>query len=255
MTSGKPLIEVRNMTKSFKLPGGDEIEVLHNVDFEILDGSFTIIYGPSGSGKSTLLNAIIGLDEPTSGTVTYEGKDLYAMSQNDRAHFRAFTMGMVQQTNNWVKSLNVLENVALPLHFMGVNHDSALAQAKNSLQRIGIEMHAKKFPSVLSGGEQQRAAMARALVNNPAYIVADEPTGNLDSKNSDNLINLLRYLNTEFGRTIVLVTHNLEYLSIGDKLLLIEDGNVTEIKGKDIRATTTHMLTDMRKRIEGWAKV
>jgi len=255
MTMGKPLIQVQNVTKSFKLLGGDSIEVLHNVNFEILDGSFTIIYGPSGSGKSTLLNAIIGLDKPTSGVVTYEGKDLYAMTQNDRAHFRAFTMGMVQQTNNWVKSLTVQENVALPLHFMGIQHDAALTQAKNSLQRIGMQTHAKKYPSVLSGGEQQRVAMARALVNNPAYIVADEPTGNLDSKNSDDLINLLRYLNKEFHRTIVLVTHNLEYLSIGDKLLLIEDGRVNEIKGSDIKSTTSHMLTDMRKRIDGWAKV
>jgi ABC-type lipoprotein export system ATPase subunit len=255
MSLGKPLIQVRNVTKSFKLPGGGSVEVLHDVNFEILDGSFTIIYGPSGSGKSTLLNAIIGLDAPTSGTVTYEGEDLYAMSQNDRAHFRAFTMGMVHQTNNWVKSLTVQENVALPLHFMGFSHSAAMAQAISSLHRIGVDAHAKKYPAVLSGGEQQRVAMARALVNNPAYIVADEPTGNLDSHNSDNMINLLRYLNKQFHRTIVLVTHNLEYLSIGDKLLLMEDGRVEEIKGKDIRSTTTHMLTDMQKRIQEWAKL
>jgi len=255
MTLGKPLIKVQNVTKSFKLPGGSSVEILHNVNFEIMDGSFTIIYGPSGSGKSTLLNAIIGLDTPTSGTVMYEGKNLYAMSPDDRAHFRAFTMGMVHQTNNWVKSLTVQENVALPLHFMGIRHDAAMLQAKSSLHRIGVDVHAHKYPTVLSGGEQQRVAMARALVNNPAYIVADEPTGNLDSKNSDNLINLLRYLNKEFHRTIVLVTHNLEYLSIGDKLLLMDDGHVTEINGKDIRSTTSHMLTDMKARIEGWAKV
>lgn len=255
MALGKPLIKVQNMTKSFKLAGGSSIEVLHDVNFEILDGSFTIIYGPSGSGKTTLLNTIIGLDAPTSGNITYEGKDLYAMNKNDRAYFRAFTMGMVQQTNNWVKSLTVLENVALPLTFMGTNYDVALEQAKNSLKRVGIEAQEKKYPGVLSGGEQQRVGMARALVNNPAYIVADEPTGNLDSKNSDNMINLLRYLNKEFHRTIVLVTHNLEYLSIGDKLLLMEDGHVEEISGKDIRSTTTHMLTEVRKRIEGWAKV
>jgi len=254
MTSGKPLIQVHNVSKSFKLLGGETIEVLHNVDFEILDGSFTIIYGPSGSGKSTLLNAIMGLDEPTSGTVTYEGRDLYEMDPNERAYFRAFTMGMVQQTNNWVKSLTVQENVALPLHFVGINRSAALIEAKNSLHRIGLDNYAGKYPGVLSGGEQQRVAMARALVNNPAYIVADEPTGNLDSKNSDDLINLLRYLNKELKRTIVLVTHNLEYLSIGDKLLLIEDGRVTEMKGKDISTTATHMLNDMKKRIEGWAK-
>jgi putative ABC transport system ATP-binding protein len=255
MTAHKPLIEVRNMTKSYKLQGGETIEVLHNVNFDIDDGSFTIIYGPSGSGKSTLLNAIIGLDAPTYGSVTYDGEDLYTMSSNERAQFRASTMGMVQQTNNWVKSLTVQENVALPLHFTGIDHAAAMKEALSVLRHIGMDVHAKKYPSILSGGEQQRVAMARALVNNPAYIVADEPTGNLDSKNSDDLINLLRTLNKEYESTIVLVTHNLEYLSIGDKLLLMQDGRVTEIHGKDIQTTTTHMLSDMRKRIEGWTKV
>lgn len=252
MTKNEPLIYVKNVSKSFKTASG-VVQVLHNVNFEILDGSFTIIYGPSGSGKSTLLNVLIGLDAPTTGQVTYDNKDLYAMDLDERAFFRAHTMGMVQQTNYWVKSLNVIDNVALPLHFLGVLPAAALAGAQASLRRIGIEAHAYKYPSVLSGGEQQRAAMARALVNNPSYIVADEPTGNLDSKNGDALINLLRYFNKEFNRTIVLVTHNLEYLSLGDKLLLMEDGVVTEMKDADIRRVTNHLLTDMKKRIDDWA--
>ena len=252
MTSNQPLIRVKNLSKSFKTASG-VVQVLRDVNFEILDGSFTIIYGPSGSGKSTLLNALIGLDPPTTGQVTYDGKDLYVMDKNERAFFRAHTMGMVQQTNHWVRSLDVLENVALPLHFLGVTPEAAREGAASSLKRIGMQDHAHKYPSVLSGGEQQRVAMARALVNNPAYIVADEPTGNLDSKNGDALINLLRYFNKEFNRTIVLVTHNLEYLSLGDKLLLIEDGAVNEMKEVDIRKVTNHLLTDMKKRIDDWA--
>ena len=252
MAQGDPLIRVKNISKSFETAGG-VVRVLNNISFEILDGSFTIIYGPSGSGKSTLLNALIGLDAPTTGQVTYSGKDMYAMDQNERAFFRADTMGMVQQTNHWVKSLSVLENVALPLRFLGVAPEAALEGAKSSLRRIGIEQHAHKYPDVLSGGEQQRAAMARALVNNPAYIVVDEPTGNLDSKNGDALMNLLRYLNKDFKRTIVLVTHNLEYLSLGDKLLLIEDGAVIEMKNNDIHKVTKHLLIDMQKRIDDWA--
>jgi len=252
MQHKEPLIRVENLSKSFKTAGG-VVKVLHDVNFEIYDGSFTIIYGPSGSGKTTLLNALIGLDAPTTGHVSYEGKDLYAMEKNERAFFRAHTMGMVQQTNQWVRSLNVLENVALPLYFLGIKPEAAREGAKSSLQRIGIESYAKKLPSVLSGGEQQRVAMARALVNNPAYIVVDEPTGNLDSKNGDALISLLQYFNKEFNRTIVLVTHNLEYLSLGDKLLLMEDGRVTETKGVDIHTVTSRLLTDMKKRINDWS--
>lgn len=252
MAQGDPLIQVKNVSKSFKTASG-VVQVLNNVNFEILDGSFTIIYGPSGSGKSTLINSIIGLDAPTAGQVTYNGNDMYGMDQDERAFFRAATMGMVQQTNYWVKSLSVLENVALPLRFLGAPSEAALEGAKSSLRRIGMEQHAHKHPDVLSGGEQQRVAMARALVNNPAYIVVDEPTGNLDSKNGDALINLLHYLNKEINRTIVLVTHNLEYLSLGDKLLLIQDGALIEMKNDDIHKVTSNLLVEMQKRIDDWA--
>jgi putative ABC transport system ATP-binding protein len=252
MKKEAPLIEVKNVSKRFKTTAG-YTEAVRNANFQIPSGSFTIIYGPSGSGKTTLLNMMIGLDAPTTGSVTYEGKDLYSMDKNDRAFFRAHTMGMVQQTSHWVKSLSVLDNVALPLHFLGLSPEIATTRAEESLRRIGVEAHSHKFPSVLSGGEQQRAAMARALVNSPAYIVADEPTGNLDSKNGDTIIKILRQLNKKFHRTIVLVTHNLEYLSLGDKLLLMEDGIVTETKDEDIKKVTGHLLTDMKNRIEEWA--
>jgi len=249
-----PLIQIRNITKEFKV-GNGSVTAIHNVNFDVAAGSFTIIYGPSGSGKSTLLNTLMGLNPPTSGTVLYDGQDLYTMQPNQRAFFRAHTMGIVQQSNNWVRSLNVIENVALPLRFIGMPAEAALQEAYNSLKRIGIESYAHTYPQVLSGGEQQRAAMARALVNNPSYIVADEPTGNLDSKNSDALITLLRYLNKDFKRTIILVTHNLEYLSIGDQLILMEDGEISEMKNAAMHTVTDRLLEDMRKRITRWSEV
>jgi putative ABC transport system ATP-binding protein len=252
MSEKKTLIEVKNVNKVFT-KGGASSHVLHDVSFKILDGSFTIIYGPSGSGKSTMLNALIGLDPPSSGHVVFDGKNLYGMTTQERAFFRANTMGMVQQTNYWVKSLTVIENVALPLYFLGYSYDKAKDQAYKSLERIGMEVHAKKYPTVLSGGEQQRVAMARALVNDPTYIVADEPTGNLDSKNGDMVMNLLKHFNKNLNRTIVLVTHNLEYVPLGDKLLFIQDGIVTETKETDVHKVTNRLLGEMKKRIDNWA--
>lgn len=252
-SKSKPLIRVTNLSRQFKV-GQNTIDVLKDVDFEIPDGSFTIIYGPSGSGKSTLLNALMGLDEPTTGKVTYEGRNLYSMSKDERAYFRGHTMGIVQQTDHWVKSLSVLDNVSLPLEFLGVRRALALEAAKASLDRMGMLASANKYPDFLSGGEQQRVAMARALVNTPAYIVADEPTGNLDSKNGDALLEVLLYLNREFQRTIVLVTHNIEYLSIADQILVVEDGRVSELnmtKGRDI---VNSLLNDTRDRIDEWRK-
>jgi len=253
MTS-KPLIQVQNVTKEYKI-GNTVIEAIRNVSFEVADGSFTIVYGPSGSGKSTLLNTLMGLNAPTSGKVLYDGQDLYTMEPNQRAFFRAHTMGIVLQSNNWVHSLNVIENVALPLRFIGIPADIALQEAHNSLKRIGVESHAHTYPQVLSGGEQQRVTMARALVNNPSYIVADEPTGNLDSKNSDALITLLRYLNKDLKRTIVLVTHNLEYLSLGDQLILMEDGMISVTKDTAIHSVTDQLLQEMKRRITRWGTV
>lgn len=247
-----PLISVTSMSKSYQTTGGD-VHILKNVNFDIPDGSFTVVYGPSGSGKSTLLNCLIGLDKPTSGKISYDGRDMYGMSPNELAYFRAHTSGIVQQSNHWVNSLNVIENVALPLHFLGYSKENANRGAREALDRLGMTAYATKYPTALSGGEQQRVAMARAIVNNPSYIVADEPTGNLDSANGDAVIKLLRYFNKELLRTVVLVTHNLEYLPVADKLLLIEDGTVTDMKDAAIRNVTSHLISDMQRRIEGWA--
>ncbi|MCA9330130.1 ABC transporter ATP-binding protein, partial [Candidatus Saccharibacteria bacterium] len=213
-----------------------------------------IIYGPSGSGKSSLLNAITSMDEPNEGTIYYQDKDLYKMNINDRAHFRAHTMGIVYQTNNWVKSLSVVDNVALPLVFLGARRDNARKSAMDSLVRVGMQDKASKSPFDLSGGEQQRVAMARATVNNPTYIVADEPTGNLDSASGDHIIELLQYFNKQLGRTIVLVTHNMEYLPIGDQLLSIEDGVTQNIDSENINDVSNKIISQTVKRMTRWSK-
>ncbi|MFZ1361235.1 MAG: ABC transporter ATP-binding protein [Candidatus Saccharimonadales bacterium] len=247
----KVLVTVSNVTKRFQTSAG-EMTAIKQADFVIEDGSFTVIYGRSGSGKSTLLNTIAGLELPTEGSVKYEGIDVYTMNDARRAHLRGYTLGMVHQQNHWVDSLTVAENVALPLHFLGYSRSDAHEAALASLRRIKMEAFADKYPSMLSGGEQQRIAMARATVNNPLCIIADEPTGNLDSYNGDAMIELLQYFHKELHRTIVLVTHNLEYLSVGDKLLLVDDGIVTETHGNDLRNTVTELLKDMQTRIKKW---
>ena len=176
--------------------------------------------------------------------------NLYEKSANELAYFRAQQLGIVYQTNYWVKSLSVIENVSMPLYFLGYSKSTANELALKALNKVNMQSYAKKYPSLLSGGEQQRVAMARAIVSDPPVIIADEPTGNLDSTNGDMVMNLLKTLNKEQGKTIVLVTHNMEYLSIARHLLEIQDGVVTEIKHEEIPSTVKSMLGNMRKRIE-----
>lgn len=230
-THGSSLISARGVSQSVTL-NGKSLDILKDASITIDDGSFTIIHGPSGSGKTTLLNTITGLAKPTAGSVEYLGKSIYDLSEAELAHFRARTMGVVYQSNYWVKSLNVLENVALPLYFLGYDKENAEREALESLRRVGMAQHRDVLPSLLSGGEQQRVSMARALVSNPSYIVADEPTGNLDSKNGQEIIELLRYFNTELHRTVILVTHNQSYLKYGTQILSLRDGEVTQTHQK-----------------------
>jgi putative ABC transport system ATP-binding protein len=221
----KPLISVTDLNKQFNLKSG-QIEVLHDINFSIPEESFTIIFGPSGSGKSTILNVLSGLEQPTQGRVIIDGQDLYGLDADQRAYFRAHTIGIVHQDNYWMNSLNVLENVAMPLYLAGSPRESALAVALDSLRRVGMDSYKNYLPTVLSGGQQQRVSMARALVATPKLILADEPTGDLDSKNGQMIMDLLLYFQRELKRTIVLVTHNLEYLPLSDNQLYILDGKI-----------------------------
>jgi ABC-type lipoprotein export system ATPase subunit len=221
------LIEVKNLNKQFDLKSGI-VRVLKDINFTVRKNGFGIIFGPSGSGKSTLLNVLSGLEVPTTGMVQIAGQNLYGLNSDQRAHFRAQTMGIVHQENYWVKSLNVLENVAMPLYLTGSDKKSANEAAKKSLEEVGMAEFASYQPTLLSGGQQQRVSMARALVASPQLILADEPTGNLDSKNGQAIMNLLKKFQNDLKRTIVLVTHNIEYLPLSDTLLYISDGELTE---------------------------
>ena len=243
------LIEARSISKNFKL-GERTITGIRQASFAIPDGSFTVIHGPSGSGKTTLLNVLTGLDKPSKGTVLYQGKNIYDLDEQDLAHFRARTMGIVHQSSYWVKSLSVLENVALPLYFLGYDRDNAEREALESLKRVGMDSYAGSSPSLLSGGEQQRVSLARALVANPNYIVADEPTGNLDSTNGNAVMELLNYFHKELKRTIILVTHNEEYLRYATQVMHIKDGVVDESVGTGELARPSTGSDDFRQILE-----
>ncbi|MCA9348466.1 ABC transporter ATP-binding protein, partial [Candidatus Saccharibacteria bacterium] len=206
------IIKVSNVSQGF-VSGDEQISVLKKVNFTIKANSFNIVFGPSGSGKSTLLNVIAGLQAPTEGSVEIGGVDPYSLNKDELARFRASRVGFMHQTNHWVKSLNVLENVSLPLYFLGYSKDKATKLAEVALDRVNMGSYAKKTPMFLSGGEQQRIGAARALANDPLFIIADEPTGNLDSVHGDMIMNLLLNAQSEFRRTIIVVTHNMEYIS------------------------------------------
>lgn len=243
------IIELNNVNQSFAV-GDEVVDILHDINFKIKQQSFNIIYGPSGSGKSTVLNILTGLQKPSEGDISFNGLKLYDLKPDQLAHFRANEIGIVYQQNYWVKSLNVLENVALPLFFVGHTRKEAHKKALEALEMVKMAPYAAKYPLLLSGGEQQRVAMARALVNSPLFVIADEPTGSLDSKNGDMIMQLLQQCQSEFGRTIILVSHNMEYIPLADHLLRIEDGHMVETQDdEDIAATASALLDAMKDRI------
>jgi putative ABC transport system ATP-binding protein len=246
--SATELFSTMNMTLEFQV-GSQNVVAVNNASVKVPEQKMTIIYGASGSGKSSLLNVLSGLQAPTKGSLLYRGTNLYAKTNNELAHFRAHELGIVYQTNYWVKSLSVLENVALPMYFLGSTKSEGHRLARQALERVDMSGYEAKSPGLLSGGEQQRIAMARAIVSNPPVIIADEPTGNLDSKNGDKIITLLRMLNEQEKKTIILVTHNMEYLSMAHHLLEIQDGKVSEISSADIPKTVKTMINDAQKRI------
>lgn len=229
MKKHTPVLTVKNLKKSF-LVGQESIPILKGVDLEIGFGEFVVILGPSGCGKSTLLNTILGLEEPTEGQVMVRGKDVYSMDEDGRAHFRRQKFGVVYQQSNWIKSLNVIENVAFPLNIAGVSHQDAIRRAKNILYLFKFDKFEKYYPMELSGGQQQKLSMCRALVSNPWIIMADEPTGNLDTVSSEDLMYDLKVLNVESKRTVIMVTHNPGYERYATKLVYMEDGLIKNIK-------------------------
>ena len=226
-----PVIETEGLYKAFYTPAGGPYLVLKDVNLAIKPGEFVVIFGPSGCGKTTLLHTLIGLEEVTKGTVYYSGKKISSLKEEQRSAFRTHNIGIIYQAQYWVKSMNVIQNVGLPILITGGSEALAYEKARRALETIGMGRVAFMKPNRLSGGEQQRVGFARAIVNDPDIIVADEPTGNLDSESADRVISLLKHYNKQQKKTVIMVTHNLAYLKHATKIIALRDGqtvNATE---------------------------
>jgi putative ABC transport system ATP-binding protein len=219
------VVKAVDLTRRFKM-GNTLVDALRGVELIITRGEFVALVGPSGSGKSTLLNLIGGLDRPTSGEVWINGVGLSDSDERTRTRYRREQVGFVFQTFNLLPRLTAEENVALPLMFSGVPYKERLARARKLLERVGLGHRLTHRPTELSGGEQQRVAIARALVGEPALILADEPTGNLDSAIGREIMTLLRELNQERGVTLLVVTHDPEVAAFADRIVGLRDGMV-----------------------------
>lgn len=226
-THKEPIIVVEDVEKTYVV-GGQEVHILKGVSVTINKGDFFVIFGPSGCGKSTLLHSILGLDKPTKGRVLFSGQDFNKLDEDEIALFRKAKVGLVFQASYWVKSLSVIENVAFPLFLMGKLPTEAAKIAMEKLTIMGMDNWASYSPAELSSGQQQKVGLARALVVDPEVIVADEPTGNLDSKSGEELMQLLIKLNKEQGKTILMVTHDLEYMKYANRVVHVMDGVIVE---------------------------
>jgi putative ABC transport system ATP-binding protein len=205
--NGESIVELRGVTKSYTR-GKEDVHVLDNLDLTVQKGAFEAFMGPSGSGKSTLLNLIAGVDHASSGQVKVAGQDLTRLGDGQLAKFRAATLGFIFQQYNLLPVLNAIDNVELPLLLTSLGSAERKKRAQTALRVVGLEDRMTHFPRQLSGGQEQRVAIARAIVNDPQIIVADEPTGDLDRKSADEILTLLGKLNKEFGKTILMVTHD-----------------------------------------------
>ena len=218
------LLRIEHLTKVYG-SGENEVRALDDISFSVPKGQFLAIIGPSGSGKSTLLHILGGVDRPTSGTVWVDGQDVYAQNEEQLAVFRRRQVGLVYQFYNLIPVLNVTENMTLPLRMDGRKvHPQRLAEMVEILGLQGRERH---LPNQLSGGQQQRVSIGRALMNTPAVMLADEPTGNLDSKNSQEIVELLRLSNQKYGQTLIIITHDENIALQADRIIAIEDGRIT----------------------------
>ena len=225
------LISMKNIVKSFKL-GGEDIVVLNNISLEIMEGEFVAILGPSGSGKSTLMNIIGCIDIASSGEYSFSGQDIKARSEDDLADVRNKEIGFIFQKFNLLAKHTALQNVALPLIIRGEKRKTADAKAKLMLTRVGLEDRMGHKPTELSGGQQQRVSIARALVGEPKLLLADEPTGNLDSKSGKEILNMFLDLHKE-GNTIIIITHDLNVAKMAQRIIRIADGMAYEDEDED----------------------
>ncbi|MCR4441726.1 MAG: ABC transporter ATP-binding protein [Peptococcaceae bacterium] len=229
------LIHIKSLTKKYRL-GQDIITALDNVDLEVSRGELLCILGTSGSGKSTLLHVMAGLERPTRGNVVFRDINLTKMKEKNMATFRRRHMGFIFQSYYLLPRLSALENVALPLVFDGVEKKERMERARDLLVQVGLKDRLKNKPTEMSGGQQQRVCIARALVNNPEVIFADEPTGNLDTKTSAEIMTILTEKVKSSGVTLIMVTHDLEIAAYADRVAHMVDGKITEIKKRSVLA-------------------
>ncbi len=219
------VLETRDLRKYYGA-GDTEVRALDGVNLEIEQGEFVSIVGTSGSGKSTLLHMLGGLDRPTGGTVRVEGKEIFSLKDDALTIFRRRKIGFVFQAYNLVPVLSVYENIVLPIELDGNKVDAGYV--RQIVDTLGLESKLDNLPNQLSGGQQQRVAIARALATKPAIVLADEPTGNLDSKTSQDVLSLMKVSSEKFGQTIVMITHNEEIAQLADRIIRIEDGHIQE---------------------------
>lgn len=217
------ILRMEHLTKVYG-KGENQVRAVDDVSFSVEKGEFVAIIGPSGSGKSTLLHILGGVDRPTSGKVIMNGQDVYAQDEDQLAIFRRRQVGLIYQFYNLIPVLNVVENLTLPV--LMDNREINEERLKELLQVLGLERRKKNLPNQLSGGQQQRVSIGRALMNAPAVVLADEPTGNLDSKNSQEIVELLKYSNQKYGQTMIVITHDESIALQADRVIAIEDGRI-----------------------------
>jgi len=220
------MIAVRNLVKTIR-NGAHEVEIIRDISFDVPSRQFVAVMGPSGSGKSTLLGLIAGLDWPTSGSIVIDGQDITKLREDEMAQLRGQKLGFVFQSYHLIPTLTALENVMLPMEFSG-GTNGAVERAEYLIESVGLMERRDHYPAQLSGGEQQRVALARAFMMKPAVLLADEPTGNLDSANGRHVLELLIHLNKEEGATLLLVTHDDTLASHAERKIVLKDGRIAE---------------------------
>ncbi|MDO5349582.1 MAG: ABC transporter ATP-binding protein [Lachnospiraceae bacterium] len=224
-----PIIQVKNLYKIYRV-GETKVRALNGVDFTLYKGEFCAIVGTSGSGKSTLLNMLAGLEKPTKGEIQIAGRHIENLSEKELVTFRREKVGFIFQSYNLLNTMNAIENVALPLSFRGMGRKERLARAKKYMELVGVGGQAKHMPNQMSGGQQQRVGIARALAVNPQIIFADEPTGNLDSKTTMEVLKLMQKIVREQKQTLVMVTHDNNLAAYADRRIRIIDGKIVSIE-------------------------
>ncbi len=232
MAGKNPIIHVQNVRKVYRM-GDEEVVALNRINLKIYEGEVCCIFGTSGSGKSTLLNQLAGMEKPTGGRVLIQGRNISAMSEEELAAFRQQHIGFIFQSYNLLPSMTAVENVAMPLMFRGVEKEKREKQARMLLKRVGLSHRLDHYPGQMSGGQQQRAGIARAFVTRPQVVFADEPTGNLDSRTTEEIMKMIMEFAGRYKETIILVTHDPGMARFADRIVTLKDGNIIGDERKD----------------------